>query len=537
MKKAVVLFGILFLVLTGCGSTNNDAFVWGSSRALESLDVSQVSYDQSFQLMVDVYQTLTEVNDEGELINGMASEITSSEDGKTYTITLRDDAKWVDYAGEEQGNVTAEDYVYGWQRMVTPATASSYSFIFEPIVNATEITAGEKEPSELGVKAIDDYTLEVSLNTPVPYFESLLAFPSFTAQPKAAIEEYGTDYASDAEHAWYDGAYYVTEYDPQSETYLTKNELYYDKDTTTLENITFKVSEDDSASYSAFKTGELDYAEILSNSENQKEAKEEGTLKSVLTGFSYYVHLNHLDSATTANENLRKGIAYGFDREEIRKAAFGDMNEAVEYILPAEFTNIAYDGEDYRDYGKDSLITYNKEEADKYFDAYMEDMGFSERSEIVVKYLAADTESNRKLSEAVQAAYSQTFGITIKVDTLPSEQFDEARENGEYDMLILAWGPDFADPSTYLGLWTSYSSQNDTGYNNPEYDALYQEALKETNTQARFEDFAKLEQMLIDDTVLVPFYQKTQEYLLADGYDMPTHLFMKISQKYVTKSE
>ncbi len=536
MKKVISLVLVISFLLVGCGS-NTDSFTYGISRSLESLDLSQASYQQTFQLFTDIYQTPMEVNDKGELVNGLITDIKVSDDQQVYTLSLRDDAKWVDSNGEEKGNVTSNDFVYGYQRMVDPNTASPYSFIFEPIVNATEISQGKKDKSELGVKALDDYTLEIDLTTPTPYFNSLLAFSTFSPQPEAAIEEYGKDYASDADKTWYSGAYYINDYDPQGETSLVKNELYYDKDVTSIDNITFKVSEDVSASYSAFKTGELDYAEIGSNTEDIKEAKANGDLKEQETGYSFYGHINQLESANTSNKNLKMALEYGFDRENIKEASFGEVNTTIDYILPKDFTNIAYDGKDYRDYANASLISFDKDKADKYFDAYMSDMGYTDRSQVEVNFISSDQESNKKIAEAIQASFKQLFGITVNVQALPSEQFDDARQKGDYDLFILAWGPDYADPSTYLSLWQSTSSSNDTSYNNPEYDKLYDEALKETDVTKRFEDFAKLEQMLIDDGVLIPFYQKTNNYLLNKEYNLPLHLFMQISHKYVTKIE
>lgn len=538
MKKLVIALLSFILVLSGC-SSSNDAFVTAVIKPLESLDTVDSSYAQTFQLFADIFIGAKQIDNNGELAPGGAESVEVSTDGLTYTLHLRQDGVWVDNTGTEQAPVVAGDYVTAYQRMVDPSLAPVYSYIFEPVLNATEITEGSKDISELGVTAVDDYTLEIKLAQVTPYFESMLAFGSFSPVATGAVEQYGEEYGTSAETTWYNGPYYVTEFDPDYETTLVKNPSFFDADKVQVENITYRLNDDSASRYNAVLNGELDYVTIEST-EDYTDALEKGLINDNLTAYSYYAILNQDDSAVTSNENLRKALAYGFDRDTLQKAAYGEINETIEYIIPSGFTNAAYDGVDYHDYSSDSLITYDPDKANEYFDAYMEDMGYTDRSEIHLDYVAeADSSGGNKLADSVQSHYGQEFGISVDLTVQPFEQFNETRKNGGFDMIIKRWGPDYADPSTYLALWQTnqIGSQNSARFANDKYDSLYKDANAEKDVDTRFEEFAELEEMLVDNAVLIPFYQENQPYIITDGYEMPQHLFFKISHEYLTYTE
>ncbi len=536
MKKLFAALFTLVLVLAGCGASS-DTFVFTVNAPVETLDPVDASYSQTFSLFSDIYVGAKKIDGEGQLSDGGSTAVEVSPDGLTYTISLKDDMVWVDNTGAEMGNVTANDYVTAYQRMVDPAEASIYSYIFDPILNASAISAGEKEVSELGVKAIDDYTLEITLGYVAPYFESMLAFESFAPVATDAVEQYGADYGTSAETTWYNGAYYVTEYDTDYVISLEKNELYPGADHVELESIDYRLNEDATSRYNAFLNGEVDYAEIVTP-EDYSDAKEQGIVTDQLTGYSFYAVLNHDESAATSNENLRKALEYGFDRDTLAESTYGEINETIEYIVPSDMTGAAYDGTEYRDYASDSLVTYDKAKANEYFDAYMEDMGYTDRGQIEISFLASDAPQSAKLAEVVQANFLQEFGITVNLTIQPFEQFVETRRAGGFDMLVTGWGPDYADPSTYLALWTTsqIGSQNTANYSSKEYDELFAKANVEQDIEKRFEMFAELEQMLVEDGVLIPFYQKNAPYAVSEGYNIPLHLFFHISHEYITVS-
>lgn len=535
MKKLFSLLFVTILVLGGC-SSKDDTFVQGLSMQVESLDVAQASAGQTFILLADTFAGLEKVDGDADLQNGVATSYDVSSDGLTYTFHLRDDVKWVDNTGTEVGTLTANDYEYSFKRMVDPNTASVYSYIYEIIENATDISNGNKEPDSLGVTAIDDYTLEVKLDHVAPYFPSMLTFGSFFAASKEAIETYGDDYGTSAETTWYSGPYYITEYDPTYSIKVTKNPLYYDADNVQVDNIEYRLVEDSMAGLNAFDTGELDYT-VLTTDEEISEAKDKYDVLDNMKG-TYYLVANYQESSKTSNETLRHALSYGLDRDKLTSIAFGDLNKPVEYIIPNDVTPGAYDGLEYRDIAGNSLITYDADKANELFDSYMEEMGYNDRSQIEVTLLA-NSDLGETMPEAIQASYKQNFGITVDVITQPYEQFSETSKSGGFDIMLANWGADYADPSTYMGIWQSsqVGGQNKAFYASSKFDNLYEAADQIQDPEARFEAFAKCEKLLVDEAIATPFYQNNSPYVISDGYTMPTHLFFKISHEYMTYNE
>lgn len=535
MKRFFVAILSLVLILAGCSSSASN-FTYIVNAAVETMDPVDASYSQTFQLFADIYLGPNQINGDGNLVAGNASSIDVSDDGLTYTINLRDDVYWVDNTGAEMGPVTADDYVNGYQRMVDPSEASIFSYIFEVIDGATEVINGETDTSGLAVEKVDDYTFTITLDYVAPYFESMLAFGSFVPQPTAAIEQYGDEYGTTAETTWYNGAYYVSEYDPEYIITLEKNPSYINSDSVELDTLDFRLNEDSSSRYNAYLNGEADYAEITTP-EDYDLGKEEGQVEDKMTSYSYYAVLNADDSAVTSNKDLRLGLAYGFDRTTIATGVYGDINNPIEYIIPAGLTTSSYGGVDYHDYSSDSLMTFDVDKANEYFDKYMAEEGISDRGDITIELLAsADATGNSKFAEVVQSSYLQNFGINVEITVQPFEQFIQSKKAGAFDMYLQSWGPDYADPSTYLSLWQSsqIGSQNYSGYNNPEYDELYNKAVVETDTDTRFEEFAQLEKMIVDDGVAIPFFQLNAPYVITDGYTMPFDSFNSISHEYIT---
>ncbi len=525
----------LLVLLGGCGA-NTDSFIQGVSMPMETLDEAQAAAGQTLLLMADVFAGLEKVDGDNNLQPGVAKSFDVSDDGLTYTFYLRDDVSWVDNEGNVQGTLTANDFEYSYKRMVDPNTSSVYSYIFEIVENASDINTGKKDPSTLGVTAIDDYTLEIRLDHVAPYFESMLAFGSFFPASQAAVEKYGDDYGTSAETTWYSGAYYVTSYDPTYSVTLQKNPEYYDADNVQIENIEYRVSTDSTASVNAFDNGELDYT-ILTTDEELEVASKNNDIHENMKG-TYYMVMNMQENAKTSNETLRHALAYGFDRESIVSIVYGDLNEPVEYIIPYGVTPSSYDGLEYRTVAGDSLITYDKERADTLFDEYMDEQGFTDRSQIELTLLANSALGSNE-PEAIQAFYKQTFGITINIVTQPYEQFTESARSGAFDLQIANWGADYGDPSTYLGIWQSsqIGGQNKAFYANDEYDKLYAKADAIQDPQTRFEQFSILEKMLVDEAIAVPYYQNNSPYLITEGFNLPHHLFLKISHEYLTYDE
>ena len=536
MKKLLSILAVLVLILVGCGSSDEGVVFSKANSEVEGLDIQQTTYAQTFDLFADIYAGINQVNAEGAVVPDLSTETKISKDGLVYTISLSPDAKWFDHEGNEKGAVTANDYVFAYKRMVEPN--SMYSYIFEPVLNATKVTAEELSPDKLGVVAIDDTTLQITLEYPTPYFEGMLAFPAFYPQSSAAFEEFGTEFAKTKETTYYNGGYLLDKYEPEYEYVLKKNALFYDAANVAVDTIKCRTLVDGEALYNAYTSGDLDFAQIT-NPEYYEKHKEDDTITDRLTGFSFFMALNQDESRITNDEDIRAALFYGFDREGIANAVYGPINNTIEYFVPKDVTTGAYDGLEYRDYAEESYGTYNPELGKKHLAAYMEKKGITDAKDIKIEFLTSDTTGGKKSAEVLQAHFEQLYGITFTSNIQPSTTFVELRNSGSFDTIITGWGPDFMDPSTYMSILTSANigSVNSSRYNNPEFDKKVKEAAIIQDPKERFEAYAALEKMILEDNVIIPFYQKNEPYLVNEKFTVPAHLFMKVSSRYIEVNE
>ncbi len=531
MKKILSMFTVFILVLAGCGggSSSDKAYIYPSVE-VESMDLTEVTYSQTFQLLTDVFTGLKLIDADGKLIAGMATDVTSSEDGLKYTFKLRDDAKWFDNKGEEKANVTAHDFEFAWKTMTAD---SSYSYIFEPIKNAAKVSAGDLDKEELGVKAVDDTTLEVELEYVAPYFESLMAFGAFNPIPQAAYEEYGDDWGQTGETTWYNGAYYPEVFKKEQLISLVKSDLYYDAESVQVEKVEYRTMQDANLVYNSFEAGDISWS-TFPDLETYEAAKEAGTAHPKDTGYMYYLGMNQAEGPTT-DINLRKALLYGVNREELTKGSAG--RKQVEYFVPKGLTQAAYDGVEYRDYSSDSLVTYDLDKAKEYLQKYMDANGISSPADISLTYLSSDSEAGKAFAELLQASLKQSLGITIDVDIQPQTSYREKRSAADYDIILGGWGADYGDPLTYMGIAHSNNigSYNPGSYNNPEIDEALDAVARETDTEKRFKELARIEEFLVSgDVVIIPVYQKEEPYLIDEQFTIGYHLYEKVSNRFTT---
>ncbi len=539
MKRLLAALSVLVLLLAGCGSSSSATYRYPTME-VEGMDVVKGSYSQSFQLWEDIFSGLYRVDDKGELVTEIATGYTVSDDETVYTITLDTDHYWVDNTGaiaQVDGvdqYVTANDFEFAWKRAVDPQTAAGYSFIFEPIKNASAIIAGEVDKDELGVKALDEQTLEVTLEQPTPYFTSLLSFGTFYPVSEAAITQFGDDYGMSETTTWYDGPFYVNSYDSGYEIALLKNTNYPKADQVQLEAVNYRTMEDTTAQFNAFQSGEVDYTPYPTK-EDYAAAISDGSATDALTSYMFYVYFNNSDSSILSDSNLRHALYYGFDRDSIVENLYGDKNDPIEYIIPRDLTTSSY-GMEYRDFAEDSYVSYDPELATEYLNKYMSENGISDASTISLDYLTSDTEAGKKTAEAIKAQYEQTLGIQINITTMPSLSFYDAVDSGNFDIQVGGWGADYADPSSYFSIWqtSSIGQVNGAHYSNEAYDEAYLEANAITDPEERMQAFAELEQMLSDDAVFVPFYQKNEAYGESENFTSHHLLFQKVSNMYTS---
>ncbi|WP_173916947.1 peptide ABC transporter substrate-binding protein [Halobacillus sp. Marseille-Q1614] len=470
------------------------------SSEIPTMDASLATDAVAFQWLGSTMDGLYRLGEGGEPEPGIATEHEVSEDGLTWTFTLREDAVW-----SNGDPVTANDFVYAWQRAVNPETGSEYGpyMMGGTIENAQSIADGDAPVEELGVKAVDDYTLEVQLEKPTPYFESLTTFGTFLPLNKDFVEEQGDDYALSAESLLSNGPFVITDWGTDGWT-LEKNEDYWDAEQVKLDQINVKVVKETSSAVNLYETGEIDRTSLTSEFVDEYRTSEEFRIEEEPTLF--YLKMNQ-ENEILKNENARKAIQKVIDREAMVDTILNNGSIAHYGNMPQNFVTHPETEEDFREINGD-LIETNVEEAQELWSKAKEELGIEEAE---IGYLGGDTETSKNLDAYLKDQLEQLEGLTVNVQGVPFQERLDRDTAMEYDLQNAGWGPDYIDPNTFLNLWITDGGNNHTGYSSEEYDSLIEEANADLAQEPvkRFENFLEAEKLLIqEDAVLAPLYQR-----------------------------
>lgn len=499
------------LVLSACGSgegvydDKGQVFRKVIPQDMSSLDTAKVTDSVSFDKFNQVYEGLYVLDGDDQAQPGVAKgEPKVSEDGKTWTVKLRQDAKW-----SNGDPVTAHDFVFAWQRVLDPDTASEYAYIMYDLKNAEEINAGKKKPKELGVKALDDYTLQFELTKPLPYYKEMLAFGTFMPQNEKVVKKYGDQYGTKAEKAVYNGPFKVKEWAVEDKILLEKNNKYWDKDVVKLDKVNYKVLKDGQAGASLYDTNSVDDTTITS--EQVEKYKDNTALKKRLLASTFYLKLNQGTVPAFKNRDMRLAIAQSVDKKAYVDSVLNN-GSAPSDDFTGKGTAKAPDGSDYTDQ-IDSPLVYNPDKAKEHYEKAKKALG---KDSFTFTLNTDDTPTNKISAEFVKAQIEQNLpGVTIKIKQLPFKQ-RVAREHSEnYDISFSGWGADYPDALTFLDIMTTGNSSNNTGWSDKDYDQM----LKEANgpllqkEQERNQTLVDAEERLLNDAPIAPIYQKGEAHL------------------------
>ncbi|WBW99548.1 peptide ABC transporter substrate-binding protein [Oceanirhabdus sp. W0125-5] len=448
----------------------------------------------------------------GEYKPGIAKSWEVSDDGLVYTFHLRD-SKWSDGTP-----LTANDFEYAWKRVLDPETASEYAFIMDPILNATEYNLGEGATAdEVGVKAIDEKTLQVTLKSPTPYFLGLTAFYTYFPVNKKAVEA-GEDglWAKQPENFIGNGPFKLVEYVDSHRLVMVKNEHYWKADDVKLEKITAKMIVEDSTAYTAYQNGEIQVLNSVPNDLIPQLMVEDPEFYVLPVIGTYYYMFNMRDDSIPQLQDLRvrKAMAYAIDRKElVEQVLKGGQLPAPGFVPPGI---LDAEGNEFRtvagDYGMPSDDS-KLEEAK----ALLAEAGYPNGEGFPTLDLKYNTnESHKTMAEAVQAMWKKNLGINVELSNSEWAVFQEDRRNGRYDVARGGWLGDYSDPNTMLDLFIIDGSMNDSKWVNEEYTRLIQEA-PFLNGQERMENFYKAEKILMEELPIVPVYFYTDFFMVKSN--------------------
>jgi oligopeptide transport system substrate-binding protein len=477
-----------------------------------SMDPQIATDGTSFEVIAAITEGLYSIDAAGSPILAMAEAVDKSEDGLTYTFTLRD-AQW-----SNGTKVTSNDFVFAWRRLVDPAVASEYSFIADiaAIKNAGKITAGELAVDQLGVSAPDEKTLVVTLDVPVPFFESLMAFPSFLPVNEAFFTAAGDTFGTSPETILGNGPFAITSYEPATTTIsLAKSATYWDATKVALDGIQYQVIKDSQQAMLSYQNGDLDVATLSGEQVEQFQADPE--FRNIMAGYLWYISPNQT-VAGLENLNLRKALSLAYDKTAIANNILKDGSIVADFAVPTLLAT-GPDGKDFRETANKFGST-DKAKALEYWEAAKSELSISE-----LKYtmIVEDTESAINVAQFIQSEIQTTLpGVTIEIQTMPKKNRVERMQQGDFELGLTRWGPDYADPMTYLDMWTTGSPNNYGFWSNTEYDAIIESAKKgelALDIAARWEELKKAEQIVMDNSVIFPVYQKGDAVMIKAGVE------------------
>ncbi|ALC84079.1 MULTISPECIES: peptide ABC transporter substrate-binding protein [Bacillus] len=525
MKKSkfsllLALALVFSLVLSACGyggssedsgDKKQEAVILESAE-LPDMDSVKATDTVSFTTLNNVMEGLYRMDQNQEPIPAIADgEPEVNEDKTVYTFKLRD-TKW-----SNGDPVTANDFVYAWQRSLDPKTESDYGpyMMSGKIKNADKVYAGKAKPSELGIKAIDDKTLEITLEKPIPFIESLLAFPTFYPQNQKFIEEKGDNYAKNAENLVYNGPYTLAKWEGSQATtwQYAKNDQYWDKDNVSMNKITFNVSKDPQAAANAFEAGEADVTPKLSTAAVLEKYQDDNRKVQWLEPTIFWLKMNQKNEAL-ANENIRRAIAMSFDKEALVNDVLQNGSVPAYYEVPQDFVKDE-SGKDFRENG--DFLKMNKEEAKKLFAQGLKELG---QSEVTINYLGDDTESAKTIASYMKDQLEGTLdGLTLNIQSVPFATRIDRDTSENYDLQVAGWGPDYLDPITFSDLFITDGGNNHMNYSNKKYDQLINDAQNKLadKPEERWATLQEAEKVLLEeDAALAPIYQRSSNVLVSD---------------------
>ncbi|ANN35528.1 peptide ABC transporter substrate-binding protein [[Bacillus thuringiensis] serovar konkukian] len=491
---------------------------------IPSMDPSKATDSVSFIVLNNVMEGLYRLDKDNKPNPGVATSYLKSDDGKKYTFNLRKDAKWSN--GDQ---VTAKDFVFAWQRLLDPNTGAEYAFIMYDIKNAKEINEGKIPADSLGVKAIDDYTLEVELVNAIPYFVELTSFPSFYPQNEKVVKEKGDKFGLEAENSVYNGPFSLAEWKHEQGWKYKKNDQYWDKKTVKLEEINVNVVKELSTRVNLYESGQADRVGLQAEYvDKYKSNKDE--FKTELDPSTFFLRLNQKrDGQDTPLKNLklRQAITKGFDKQSLATVILNDGSKPADFLVP-ETLAIGPDNKDFRKTFGMSLkdVTYDPIEAKQLWEEAKKELN---TEQVTLELLNYDTDNAKKIGEYLKEQLETNLpGLTINLKNQPFKQKLKLETEQNYDISYAGWGPDYPDPMTFIDMFETTNSHNQMSYSNKEYDEIVKKGKDEllADVQIRWEQLGKAEELLLKDAAIAPMFQRGNSYLLRPYvHDIVSHNF------------
>lgn len=491
------------------------------------------TYSIEFALFEHMYENLVTLDDDDNTAPGAAESWDYDEDTLTYTFHLRKDGVWTN--GDP---VTAKDFEFAWSQALNPDVASDYAYFLYFIKNAEKYFNGEVAWDEVGVKVVDDYTLEVTLEQPTPYALFLFSFGTLAPINQRFYEAVGADlYSTEAQYFCTNGPFALTEWSHNDKIVMQKNDAWHGAADVEVEEIDWKIITDANAALSSFLAGDLDMVG-LGTGELIKQATAAGaTIQSYTDGTSFYIYFNNNDQYLS-NVNLRRALFNAIDEQKEIDTVWQNDNEPMTSFTAPGVS--ATDGTSFAGkVGELYAPSRDQEKAKEYLATALSELGCT--VDDLSAHLSIDCgDSATSIAEAsfYQEQWRQVLGIEVTVNSMITKQGSQNRKTGNYVMSVTGWGPDYNDPNTFLDMWVTDGGNNQTGFSNERYDELIDLASKETDLEKRESYFIECEQIIADQLPIGPAFWRAPSYACSDKIKGGMHrsTFQDINAVYVKLS-
>ncbi|HHG90567.1 MAG TPA: peptide ABC transporter substrate-binding protein [Devosia sp.] len=512
LRTSALALGVASLALMGTSAyaakvpagtvlAEDQTFTYRDLDEFSSLDPQIIEDVSGSDIARDLFEGLLNQDADGNLVPGVAERWEASDDKMTYTFYLRDNAKW-----SNGDPVTAGDFVYAWRRAADPETASPYSWYMDlmSIENVADVLSGDKEPTALGVRAVDDLTLEVKLTTPLSYFPQMVTHTTTFPTHQATIEKYGDEWTK-PENIVSNGAYTLAEHVPNERSVRVRNPLYWNDAETVIEKTTALIINDDDAALTRYLAGELDRTEIPAGQYPRLKEEYPDQAVSFPRLCSYYYTFNLSDSGPEAFKDVRvrQALSYAIDRSVITD------NVLQGGQFPAfTFTPGATAGFEVPDVPFGQMT---QAERDAKAVELLAEAGYGPDNPLKFDMIYNTSEGHKQIATVMSQMWKQKLGVEATLGNMEWKVFLETRSQQDFELARGAWCGDYNEASTFLDLVTTDSGYNDGKYSNSEIDALMEDAKTGGDATA---NYTKVEQIMADEMPIIPIYHYTRVMMM-----------------------
>jgi len=513
--STLVVTLLLGTVLTGCGTTssgqdtpkaaNSQVLQWVLGDDVSQLDSAQATDQISIEMLNDAMEGLYRIGKNGNPEPAIAKSVDISTDGLIYTFHLRSGVKW-----SNGDPVTAQDFEYGWKRLLTPKLGAGYAYIMSMIKGAKSYNAGTLiDWSKVGIKATDASTLVVHLEYPTPYFLNLVAFVPFLPADQKFVEKVGSVYGTSPSNLLYDGPFTITSWKQGDKITMKKNSQYWDQAKVKLKEIDFQLVHDTQTNLNLYNTDNVDVAGLSAKFVQKYNGKSD--FHTNMQDAVFYLQFNSERIPAFKNVHIREAISLAINRAQFCKAALNDGSIPALGLVPPTVLGDPKQSGDFRTQNGNLIQDNNSAQAKQLLQKGLTELGLKTMPKFSI--LVENSTVGKNEATILQGAWKQNLGLDVQLDAVPLKTQISERRNKQYDVVFSGWTGDYNDPMTFLDMWTTSNPNNNIGYSNKQYDEDIRAAYAEVDKSKRMKLLLAAEKLFLGDMPIAPVYFQEHAYL------------------------